>query len=94
MPTDEPAKKPLIPKFISRNIVKLAVWSLVIGLALSFLNIHPRDVIKSLGSYAQGAVDWALSAFEWALGYIILGAVVVVPIWLLAVGWRKLRGKN
>jgi len=29
----------------------------------------------------------------WAVEYILIGAIVIVPIWLVLVLWRKFRGK-
>lgn len=65
-------------------IVRLAVISLLVGVLLSWLDIRPYEI-----------VDWITGLFEWAwyslfgslnraVDYFLLGAVIVVPIFLLS----------
>ncbi len=81
------------PKIIS-TIVKLAVISLLLGMVISFFNVSPRGILQMLGTTVQDIMATLLSIFEWAFSYILVGAVVVVPIWLIVVAWRTVRGKT
>ncbi len=83
-----------MPSKVVSTIIKLAVVSLVIGMVVSFFNVSPRRILEAMGSSAQEIVAVLLSMFEWAFSYILVGAVVVVPIWLIMVAWRRLRGKS
>lgn len=64
-------------------IIRLAVLSIVVGIVLSALDIHPRNIVERLGLLVQRIYDMGFGLFQNAFGYLILGAVIVVPIWLL-----------
>ncbi len=76
------------------TIVKLAVVSLILGVAISFFNVSPRRILELMGSSAQEIVATVLSMLEWAFSYILVGAVVVIPIWLVMLAWRTVRDKS
>lgn len=65
-------------------ILRLAVLSIVVGIVLSALGIDPRDIPRHIGLLAHRIYDLGFGAFESLLGYLIVGAMVVVPIWLIA----------
>ncbi len=64
-------------------IVKIAIISLLVGLALAFFDINPRSLVESLGETVVNIYEVVLSFLKWSLKYVLLGAVVVVPIWLV-----------
>ena len=63
-------------------IVNLILACLLAGPVLSTLNIDPRDILES----GQDAIEWLIEVggeiFGWAIAYILIGAIVVIPIWL------------
>jgi hypothetical protein len=65
------------------TIVKIAIISLLVGLALAFFNIDPRSLVENLGETVVNIYEVVLSFLKWSLKYVLLGAVVVVPIWLV-----------
>ena len=65
------------------TIIKIAIFSLLVGLALAFFDISPRSLVENLGETVVDIYEVVLSFFKWAFKYILLGAVVVVPIWLV-----------
>ena len=65
------------------TIVKLAVVSLLVGFALAFFGIDPKNLITSLGSTVVEIYEVILRFLQWAMKYVLIGAVVVVPIWLV-----------
>jgi len=73
------------------TIVKIAVLSLIVGLILSALDISPARVLEGLGVTARDAIDSGASLVAWALEYVVIGAVIVVPIWLIVavIGSRR-----
>ena len=83
----------MAPKLVS-TIVKLTVISLLLGIVISFFDVSPRRILELLGTTVQDIMATLLSIFEWAFSYILVGAVVVVPIWLIVVAWRTVRGKT
>ena len=65
-------------------LVRLVVLSVVVGIVLSALGISPRDLVWRLNILIRRIYDLGFGAFESVLQYFLLGAVVVVPIWLAA----------
>jgi hypothetical protein len=65
------------------TIVKIAIISLLVGLALAFFDISPRSLVENLGETVVDIYEVVLNFFKWSLKYVLLGAVVVVPIWLV-----------
>lgn len=64
-------------------IFRLAVICLIVGIVLSALGIRPDNLFYQLNLLAQRIYDLGFGAFEWILGYLVLGAMVVIPIWLI-----------
>jgi hypothetical protein len=67
-----------------RVIVRLLFLSLVVGVILSALDLDPLGVIDLLLSFVQRLWDMGFAAIEQVGKYLVLGAVIVVPIWLVS----------
>ena len=65
-------------------IIRLVILSIVVGIVMAALGITPANLFHKLNLLAGRIYDMGFGAFEWALGYFVVGAIVVVPIWLLA----------
>ena len=72
-------------------IIRVLVLSLIVGLVISFCDINPMgilndtwDTILAVGGLFKGIIDWALP-------YILVGAVVVVPLALIGALLRYFR---
>jgi hypothetical protein len=79
---------------IKSTIIKIVIWSLIIGLALSLAGVTPETLLSGLGSTVQRIFSVFVDMFRWAVPYIILGAVVVIPIWAVVFVWRLFRRKG
>jgi hypothetical protein len=64
--------------------LRLAVLSIVVGVILSALGLTPQNLFYNLNMIARRIYDMGFGAVEWVLGYLILGAMVVVPVWFIA----------
>lgn len=80
-----------MPHNIIATLIKLLVASLVVGLVLSALDVTPWQMFEDLGGSVREVVNAGREFFTWALRYILLGAVVVVPIWLVIVAVNLIR---
>lgn len=89
-----PASTKEASRRIGGALLKLALWSLAVGLVLSFFDLTPRVLLAKLGGTVEAAFEFAVSTVEWAVPYVILGALIVVPAWLVLTGWRKLKGRR
>ncbi len=74
----------LMPQLTIATLVKLLIASLVVGMIMAFLGITPRDVLGYVTSFANEAIENAAAWAGSAISYVLLGAVIVIPIWLLS----------
>ncbi|PPD28111.1 MAG: integrase [Hyphomicrobium sp.] len=65
-------------------LVRLVVLSIVVGIVLSAFGITPANFFYNINIIARRIYDMGFGAVEWGLQYLALGAMVVVPIWLIA----------
>ena len=64
-------------------VIKIVLVSLLVGVALSSLNITATQVLQDFGMTPDQIVNYARRGVRWALPNIILGALITVPIWLV-----------
>jgi len=83
-----------MPRNIGATIIKLLVLSLIVGMLLKFLNINPENLLSSLGGLFEWFVQVGAKLIDWGLGYVIIGAAVVIPIYIVVVLFRVARGKS
>lgn len=69
------------------GVVRLIAVSIVVGIALALLNIDPATVWGDFfGTFARAwTKTWhaVYDAADWAFDYFILGAILVVPIFIV-----------
>lgn len=70
-------------KSTSSLIWKLIITSFVVGLFLYYFGIDPVDMISNLPNVIGDILDLILQFISWAGKYILLGAVVVIPLYIL-----------
>ncbi len=75
-------------------VVKLVVISLLVGMMLAFFDMKPEELLASLGDTVKSIFQVMVSFVEWMVPYILLGAVVVIPIWVIILVWRYFRSKD
>ena len=63
-------------------VIKLLVASLAVGFVLALFEINPWAYLGPLGGLSEHAIALGARLFRWAWTYVILGAAVVVPVWL------------
>jgi Domain of unknown function (DUF6460) len=83
-----------MPKITGSTIIKLAIACLIVGFALATLHLNPKDVLTQLMHWAKSLAEWSVGAFGQAFSYILLGAVIVLPIWLVFYLLRAARGRK
>ncbi|SRR5579871_4645081 len=74
-------------------LVRLVLLSIVVGFILHAAGIDPKDIFRSMEQLIQRIWDLGLEPLRWLWRYFLIGAVVVVPIWLLIRLTRGLAGK-
>ena len=64
-------------------LVRLILLSILVGVILSALGFDPWNIIPSLQRLALGIWNMGFDAVVWVWRYFLLGAIIVVPIWLI-----------
>ncbi|WP_269583712.1 DUF6460 domain-containing protein [Roseibium sp. Sym1] len=59
------------------------MFSLLVGAGLSFVNIGAEDILGSVGLSPIQLWIYMIQFRDWAIPNMILGAFIVVPVWLL-----------
>jgi Family of unknown function (DUF6460) len=73
------------------RIVNLLVLCLLVGLVLAFLGVTPHSIVTDTWHAVRSIWDLVLrfagvgmDVLTWAMQYILLGAVIVVPVALVS----------
>ncbi len=66
-----------------RILVKLIVISFVVGLVMSAFGWSPADVVYAVRNFFLDIWHLGFHAFDRFVGYILLGAAIVIPVFLL-----------
>jgi hypothetical protein len=76
-----------------RTLVKIAVASLIVGTILAHFGITTEQVIKEFGLSQDRVMELARQGVTWALPNLLLGALVIVPVWFLIYLFRPPRSE-
>lgn len=71
-----------------RTLAKVAVASLVVGTILGHFGITADQLMREFGLSAERVEDYARRGLAWAWPNVLLGAMVIVPIWFLVYLFR------
>ena len=74
-------------------LVRLILVSILVGVVLSALGLNPFDIWNSVERLFRSIWEMGFDAFRWLWGYFLLGAVIVIPIWLIIRLVNAPRGK-
>lgn len=64
--------------------IRLALISIAVGIVMSVLGIDLSNFFHRINILLRRIYDLGLGIFDSVLEYLLLGALVVVPIWLIA----------
>jgi len=64
-------------------LLKLLVLSLVVGAIMAGLGLSPAGLVRLLAEAVRSVLGLGLDTLRDIGGYILAGAMIVVPIWLL-----------
>jgi hypothetical protein len=67
-----------------RTLVKVAVASLVVGTVLTHFGITADELLRASGLSPERLADYARQSLAWALPNLLLGSIVIVPVWFVA----------
>src|SRR3569833_1703810 len=65
---------------------RLVLLSILVGVVLAAIGFDPWNILINIHLLFQRIWDLGFDAVNWLWRYFLLGAVIVIPIWLLARG--------
>jgi hypothetical protein len=74
-------------------IFRLVLLSVLVGFVLKMIGLDPFDIIRSIRELVQYVWNMGFDAIVWLWRYFLLGAVLVIPIWLIVRLARAPRGR-
>lgn len=83
-----------MPPITFRSVLHVLVASLIVGMVMAWFKLQPKDILN----WFTGNVDQIFSGLQswlgWGIKYVLLGAVIVVPVWLLGYLLQFLRRRR
>jgi hypothetical protein len=64
-------------------VARLILLSILIGVVLAAFGLDPLNIIDSVRRLIWRIWDMGFEAIAWLWRYFLLGAVIVIPIWLI-----------
>ena len=62
---------------------RLILLCVLVGVILHALGFDPSNIIESIRRMVQAIWDMGFDAVRWVWRYFLLGAIIVIPIWLI-----------
>lgn len=62
---------------------RLVLLSILVGVILAAIGLDPWNILESVRRLIEHVWNMGFDAVRWLWRYFLLGAVIVVPIWLL-----------
>lgn len=72
-------------------LVRLFFISLLVGASMAFLGLSPASLVESALNFLRSLGDLGFGTLRQVGGWVIAGAIVVVPLWLIG---RLFAGKR
>jgi hypothetical protein len=67
----------------TRTVVKVLAASLIVGTILAHFGLTPDELMLAAGLSTARLEELARAGLAWALPNLLLGALVIVPVWFL-----------
>jgi len=94
----QPVANAVVNRFLGGSpltvLARLVLLSIVVGVILSAAGLDPWNILHSIEKLIRQVWDMGFDAVRWLWRYFLLGAVLVVPIWLLVRLTRGVAGRG
>jgi Family of unknown function (DUF6460) len=68
---------------LTRTMVKVLIASMIVGTVLAHFGISTDKLLKTTGFSTERLEDLARQGLAWALPNLLLGALIIVPVWFV-----------
>ena len=72
---------------------RMILLSILVGVILSALGLDPFDIVRSIEQLVRHIWNMGFDAVRWVWRYFLLGAVIVIPIWIIVRLFKAPRGR-
>ena len=97
LPTERPIDRNYVSRFFGGPplavIVRLVLLSILVGVILKVLGLDPLNILRSIQDLVRTVWNMGFDALVWLWRYFLLGAVVVLPVWLIVRLMRAPQGR-
>jgi hypothetical protein len=62
---------------------RLVLVSILVGVVLTALGLDPFDIARSIERLIRQMWNMGFDAIRWLWRYFLLGAVIVIPVWVI-----------
>jgi Domain of unknown function (DUF6460) len=76
------------------TLVKITIASLIVGSIMGYFGVTPERMLLQAGLTPERLSELLNQAAAWALPNLILGAMVIVPVWFLIFLFRPPRPRS
>jgi hypothetical protein len=94
---DLPANNDGLTRFLGGSplavLFRLVLMSILVGVVLAAIGLDPWNILSSIRLLFQRVWDLGFDAISGLWRYFLLGAVIVIPIWLLTRLFNTPRGR-
>jgi hypothetical protein len=73
---------------------KIVLASLLAGAALHALDLSAADLLAKIGLTPERVMELLAKGWAWALPNILLGSLIIVPVWLVSMLLRPPRMRD
>lgn len=73
------------------TLAKITIASIVTGVILAKLNLSAEQILLELGMTPENVIKWVERGMTWAVPHLILGSMVIIPVWLVVYLFRPPR---
>ncbi len=74
------------------TLAKIAIASILTGVVLEKLDLSAEQILAELGMTPESVMTMVENGLTWAVPHLILGSMVIVPVWLVVYLFRPPRG--
>jgi hypothetical protein len=82
-----PASNDTLSRFLGGSplgvLGRLILLSILIGFVLHAFGLNPYNIVASIRHLIESIWDLGFDAINWIWRYFLLGAVIVIPVWLI-----------
>ena len=68
---------------LTRTVIKVLVASLIVGTILAHFGLTTDQLMQAAGLPPARLADLARQGLAWALPNVLLGSLIIVPVWFL-----------